>query len=454
MSELLEKIKETIPEAQEAIEKLNKADSLHRLVMATLLLVRLVGVRLLVEKLQQMEAPHPGDCPDCGNRLESKGKKPRALLTLLGTIRWKRRIYRCPNRCQIGQICPLDQKLQIEPGSQTCTSVKRPACLLAILMPYQLSSTVLRLLTGVHVTPMTIWNWVQHSGSLAMQRLEAELEQISQEDAWKVPLPEHLKPHLLAVGADGVMAPFRPNGGSPEGQTCWREVKVGLVAWLREHTTKTGKRSLRPVQREVTAFLGEVDEFKPRLWLAALNQGILKAKRAVWLSDGGRGYWGVFDDYIAPYATGVLDFYHAAQNLWKGMKEWLDGRTKKARSWFRKNRRRLRDGKADVVLDEVENSMKVNELPDSTKEALEKLHKYLSKHIEHIDYERFKELGFPLGSGIIESTCKWLIQQRFKGVGMRWSERGFNHLLHLRLAWVNGTYFRLWDEEELEEEKE
>ncbi len=32
------------------------------------------------------------------------------------------------------------------------------------------------------------------------------------------------------------------------------------------------------------------------------------------------------------------------------------------------------------------------------------------------------------------------IQQRFKGVGMRWSEDGFNHLLHLRLGWVNGRF--------------
>jgi hypothetical protein len=27
---------------------------------------------------------------------------------------------------------------------------------------------------------------------------------------------------------------------------------------------------------------------------------------------------------------------------------------------------------------------------------------------------------------------------------MRWSEEGFNHLLHLRLAWVNGTFEALF----------
>ena len=34
------------------------------------------------------------------------------------------------------------------------------------------------------------------------------------------------------------------------------------------------------------------------------------------------------------YAIGILDFYHAAGNLWRGAKAWLDGRTNKARQWF------------------------------------------------------------------------------------------------------------------------
>jgi hypothetical protein len=41
---------------------------------------------------------------------------------------------------------------------------------------------------------------------------------------------------------------------------------------------------------------------------------------------------------------------------------------------------------------------------------------------------------------MVESAWKGLIQPRFKGVGMRWSEDGFHHLLHLRLAWVNGSF--------------
>ena len=45
---------------------------------------------------------------------------------------------------------------------------------------------------------------------------------------------------------------------------------------------------------------------------------------------------------------------------------------------------------------------------------------------------------------MVESACKWLIQQRFKGGGMRWSADGFTPLFHLRLAWVNGSFEALF----------
>ncbi len=49
-----------------------------------------------------------------------------------------------------------------------------------------------------------------------------------------------------------------------------------------------------------------------------------------------------------------------------------------------------------------------------------------------------------MGNGMVESACTWLIPQRFKGVGMRWSEDGCTHLLPLRLAWVNGRFAALF----------
>jgi len=69
---------------------------------------------------------------------------------------------------------------------------------------------------------------------------------------------------------------------------------------------------------------------------------------------------------------------------------------------------------------------------------------HLETHADHINYEHYKALGLPIGSGMIESACKWIVQQRFKGVGMRWSKKGFKNLLHLRVAWINGNFDELF----------
>ena len=84
--------------------------------------------------------------------------------------------------------------------------------------------------------------------------------------------------------------------------------------------------------------------------------------------------------------------------------------------------------------------VETEQFPESARETLTNVYTYLKTHEEPSQYDQFKAAGLPIGSGLVESACKWLIQQRFKGVGMRWSEPGFNHLLHLRLAWVNQRF--------------
>jgi len=190
------------------------------------------------------------------------------------------------------------------------------------------------------------------------------------------------------------------------------------------------------------AVLGDMDALKPRLWLEALRQGLQSARLVVWLSDGGRGFWRFFTERLVGKAIGILDFYHAAQHLWEAAAARLDGRTKSAREWFVKVRHQLRHGPADGVFEELVRAIEWEGLPAGAQATLRRVYNYLDQHRAHLDYA--KELGLPLGSGMVESACKWLIQQRFKGVGMRWSKDGFNHLLHLRLAWVNGRFDTLF----------
>jgi hypothetical protein len=442
MSCLRDSIRQIEPSLQELIEAIENASSLTLLVLSGWRLARMLAIKLVVEVLTE-RAQRPtqwSDCPKCGKRLHSKGFVSRQITSVIGTIRWKRRVGRCSHGCTIGQVAPLDNALGLLPHQRTSVELQKLGCLLAIFVPFETVAVLLDCLISVQVSSTAVWHWVQNAGQKAMDRLNSQLAELS---AGQLPPMESLDEAIsvlpLLMGADGVKAPFRPEGG--RGPTVWREVKVAVLARLGRRS-KSNAPQLH--ERRLVAVLGSIDALRPRLWLEALRQGVLTAPQVVWLSDGGVGFWGLYVAYFAAYAIGVLDFYHAAQNLWKGAKAWLDGRSKKARLWFASARHRLRHGEANVVLNDIAAALELDGLPETARKALRNLYEYLNTHQYHIQYQRFKELGLPIGSGMVESACKWLIQQRFKGVGMRWSETGFNHLLHLRLAWVNGRFEELF----------
>ena len=417
------------------------------MVLAAWRLARVLAVKIVEEVLSE-RAQCPTEwpcCPHCGAPLRSKGFVSRQVDSLLGCIHWQRRVGRCPHGCKIGQIAPLDEALGLEPQQRTSGELKQAGCALAIFVPFETVTALLGLLSGVRVSAGAVWLWVQEAGQRAMERLERELKGLLEGQApAEEPIDAQTAALPLLVGADGVMVPFRPEEGTPKGKTVWREVKVAILARLGRRTTRMGQEVTHLERRRLVAVLGDVDALAPRLWLEALRQGIRSAKQVAWLSDGARGFWRLFSEHLGKYATGILDFYHAAQNVWKGAAAWLDGRTKRARQWFVLARHRLRHGEADKVLADIAQALELDGLPDSARETLTRLYTYLDKHRDHINYEKFKELGLPIGSGLVESACKWLIQQRFKGVGMRWSDDGFNHLLHLRLSWVNGRFESLF----------
>jgi hypothetical protein len=443
MSHLTQSIAQSDPILQELVKKIRNAPSLACLILAALQLGRAVAVKVAEEVLNErgqtrMKWP---ECSECGQKVESKGLEPREMLTLIGWVKWWRRRGGCPNGCEIGQVVPLDEALGVQPYQRTSLEVKWLASAVAVFVSFETAAVLLGLLTGVKVCPKSIWLWVQEAGQRAMGQLQIQLKTLESDSLPpQEPRAAEIEALPLLLGADGVMVPFRPEGGKPKGKTVWREVKVGILARLSERVNQAGQRVTRLKQRRLVAVLGDIDALKPRLWLEALRQGLLHSPKVVWLADGGRGLWRLFDERLAQHAIGILDFYHAAQNLWKGAKSWLDGRTQQAHDWFTSARRRLRRGQTNEVLADLQAALELEGLPDAARDTLTNLYHYLDKHRDHMDYAKFKELGLPIGSGMVESACKWLIQQRFKGVGMRWSEDGFNHLLHLRLAWVNGRF--------------
>jgi hypothetical protein len=57
---------------------------------------------------------------------------------------------------------------------------------------------------------------------------------------------------------------------------------------------------------------------------------------------------------------------------------------------------------------------------------------YLDKRVEQMRYHQFQAQGWPIGSGMVESGNKLVVEARLKGAGMHWQRANFNPMLGLR----------------------
>jgi len=378
------------PSLQRLLSAVEEARTLTALILAAWPLARVLAIHIVEAVLAERARRPPAwpPCPACGVSLRSKGLATRQVTSLCGPIRWRRRVGRCPQGCAIPQVAPLDEALGVQPSQRTSGELQYLGCALAVFVPFATAARLLGWYSGGPISPRAVWCWVQAVGQRAMEHLQTHLDARARGHR---PTPEPLAAEQaalpLALGADGVMVPFRPEAGAPTGKTRWRAIKVGGLARLGQHRTRTGQVVTRLAHRRLVAVLGDIETLTPRLGLEAVRQGIRSAPQVGWLSDGGRGLWRLFDERFAAYATGILDFYHAVQHLWKGAAAWLDGRTTQARRWCTWARHRLRHGHPDGVLADFVDALEVEGLPATARATLRTVYAYLERHREHINYE-------------------------------------------------------------------
>lgn len=65
---------------------------------------------------------------------------------------------------------------------------------------------------------------------------------------------------------------------------------------------------------------------------------------------------------------------------------------------------------------------------------------FFENNRNRMDYARFRNEGYFIGSGTIESAAKRLGELRLKEVGARWTEKGAVHTAKARAAWAGSQW--------------
>lgn len=173
------------------------------------------------------------------------------------------------------------------------------------------------------------------------------------------------------------------------------------------------------------------------------RRGVETAGRVAGVVDGS-GWCQQFFDVHRPDAIRILDFPHGAQRL-TAVAEAVWGPREPGRTWATTQRRELRDGDPGTVLASVRAlAPAAASDPATAAQVQAEVLGYLEPRLPQMHYAAFRAQGLPIGSGIVESANKVVVEARLKGAGRRWAEPNVNPMVALRGALCSGRWDETW----------
>jgi hypothetical protein len=308
---------------------------------------------------------------------------------------------------------PLDEKLELLPGTLTPHGHE---CLvrLASWMPFQKAREMLDDCMGIRVSRIVSQRYAEEAGAAYEQMQNEEVERLEKE----APRAKQ-GGDKIQISADGAMVPLLHG--------VWAEVKTLVIGEVQPSVDEKGEkvvhtRNLSYFSRKTTA-----QEFQRLAWVEIHRRGVENAKEVAAIMDGAEWEQG-FTDYNCPRAVRILDFAHAAEHVNNIGEALLGEHTPESQAWLKERLHRLKHEGPEKLLGEFQSLQR--QYPQT--QAISSNLAYLEKRKEQIQYSQFQAHGWPIGSGIVESGNKLVVEARLKGSGMHWAEAHVNPMLALR----------------------
>jgi len=255
-------------------------------------------------------------------------------------------------------------------------------------------------------------------------------------------------PELLVISADGGRVQTRQADKDKK----WKEDKVGLVYEAVPAPETAGHEYKGPEarKRSVVATLESWDRLGDHLSERADWRGYGSAVEVVFLSDAAQGIRSVRERCCID-ATFILDWAHAVGHL-SQCAQAAFGPGPKAEHWLDQQKDRLWNGRVKVVISTL--SRLSTKLGKPRKKASENDPcrilatnvNYFRTNSHGMDYPTYRRKGWPIGSGIVESTIKQ-IGKRLKGTEKHWSIKGAEETLQVvaHLLSQDGKWENFWN---------
>ena len=168
-----------------------------------------------------------------------------------------------------------------------------------------------------------------------------------------------------------------------------------------------------------------IDEFGP------LQQ------RLVFITDGAAWLRNWIEDAY-PQAVSILDFYHVLEHL-QVFSAAAFKQKDLEQKWVEQQKALLLDSRLEEVMTNI-----CSAADNKTQKQAAHLIGYYQSNAHRMDYKTYQQIGCGLiGSGAIESAHRTVIQKRMKQSGQRWSVKGAQHMLNLRVVRKNHQWSKI-----------
>lgn len=406
--------------------------------------LRQIGAQALSQFLSLSEGTPAAELPcSCGGTLHYQRQREARVTSVFGRIRYERAYYA---GCSCGNgRAPVDEQYGVVPGAVTA-GLAALLGLGGIEMSFDASRDWLSEFLLFDVSENTIRSETQALGAVQEAR-ETELCQRSQDLDYlqarlreKTSLPTRLYGSLDAAKVR--IEPRAKDGKKPENTEAWRDMKVGC--WYEAEPVPPVQRSTRQrdkFEREHAVFRAknlryycdilEADKFGQLMWGTGCQVKADVVPELVFVCDGAVWIWNLVKLHY-PHAVQIVDWYHAADRLERVAQAAFSTLAERT-PWLKQVTDDLWAGRVTPVIQACE------QLAARCEEARQAV-TYFTNNAARMKYDQYRQAGYLIGSGTVESGCKQIVTQRLKKPGAQWDVDGAVQTAKARAAWLSGEW--------------
>lgn len=399
-------------------------------------LLRTVGAKALGQYLEQEDEAERGETVvcQCGKEMEHPFKREATILSVFGRVHYRRRYHSCA-ACHVGQA-PLDERLGIAAG-QVTSGLAELLALAGVEVAFEEATRFLERFLLFRVSDNTLRKETERFGEL-QQEQEVAWQQQSQDEQWLQRRQREVgpQPGRLYGSLDGVMAPLKGEWRELKNIAWYRVEKVRSYQKRRRHGRRVGKQNdLQAQDISYHCDFKTGDEFDDLFWASACQRQADLYEEQVFVCDGAVWIWKLIERHF-PHAIQIVDWYHASQYLPPVAEAAFGLGTDQYQTWLENVRTVLWEGQIDKLI----HACRQLSEHASAATAIHKAVTYFTNNHQRMDYARFREQGYFIGSGTVESAGKQISGLRLKRAGARWTEQGALFTAKARASWLSGTW--------------